>query len=245
MKTVGIMGGMGPMATARFYQMLIELTDAHCDQEHIHVMIDSVPELPDRTAHIMGKGRSPLQGMRLSLKRLADMGAEVVAIPCNTAHYYFESLEADDKIQLIHMVNETAQWIQKQSKIGKVGLLATSGTYYSELYQKAFSACDKPLVLPRLEQQKELMRAIYAFKEGRRLEAEWIVNGVVKELTALKVDAWILGCTELPLIFSKQYGKIALIDSSWILARKTIQISGAKLSETDDFYKRMAVGPIS
>ena len=245
MKTVGIIGGMGPMATARFYQLLIELTEAHCDQEHLHVIIDSAAELPDRSAHIFGEGESPLEGMICSMRKLTQMGAQIIAMPCNTAHFYYDRLQISVPNELINMVQETVNWVQTQSRLKTIGLLATSGTYRTQLYQRAFQLSSREMVVPTDACQNNLMKAIYSYKEGRQHEAFELIDQVVESLKGIEVDTWLLGCTELPMLFEKYKGKLPMMDSAWILARKTILSSGAKLSKEDENYQKWALNRTS
>ncbi|MBQ3065063.1 MAG: amino acid racemase [Clostridia bacterium] len=133
---LGILGGLGPMATAYFYELLIAHTQVQCDQDHIDILINSHASTPDRTAFITGASdQDPLSVMVADLRRMEAYGAELVAIPCNTAHYFFDKLKASTNLPLLNIMEETAC---KLSSIGvhKAGILATDGTIMTGTYDR-------------------------------------------------------------------------------------------------------------
>ena len=146
-KTIGIVGGMGPLATCDLYQKIIQVTQADKDQEHVRVCIDGNTRIPDRTAAILHKGRDPLPQMIKSAVRLEGMGADVLIMPCNTAHYFYKKLLPFVDIPFLNMLEETADAAVKMG-ITKAGLLATDGTVKSGVYEKAFQERGISLELP-------------------------------------------------------------------------------------------------
>ena len=127
MKTVGIIGGMGPLATVDLFGKIVNLTDAKCDNDHIHILIDNNTYIPDRTSYILGDGENPIDELVKSAKRLKNMGADFLIMPCNTAHYFYNDIINNVSIPFINMIEETANYINNKN-IKKVGLLSTTGT---------------------------------------------------------------------------------------------------------------------
>ena len=135
-KLLGILGGLGPMSTVYFYELLTALTDAKCDQEHIDMVISSRATTPDRTAYILGKSdENPLDVMIPEAKKLVAYGAEVIAIPCNTAHYFYDRLAAEIDIPILNIIAESVKRLSEDG-VKRFGLLATEGTVKSGTYQK-------------------------------------------------------------------------------------------------------------
>jgi len=221
MTIVGIIGGMGPMATVDLFQKIIERTEAEKDQEHIHLMIDNNTDIPDRSAHILGGGQDPRPEMKQAVKRLVDGGAQVLAMPCNTAHYYYSELNTYAKslnpsVEFVHMIRETAESCYRQGH-KKVLLLATEGTYQSHLYEGFFKEKAIELITPSLGQREIVMKAIYDYKSGHDVDRDLFVS-VLQTGQREGVDGIILGCTELPLIAEGIDCAVPYIDPTEILA---------------------------
>jgi aspartate racemase len=137
MKTVGILGGMGPAATVDLFDRIVQTTPARTDQEHLPILIVNDPNIPDRTQAILYGGPDPLPAMRHGLDMLVGMGAELLAMPCNTAHYYWPELQAGLDVPLVNMVDETVRAIRRSHPgIQQVGILATSSTLAVRLFQE-------------------------------------------------------------------------------------------------------------
>jgi aspartate racemase len=154
MKTLGIIGGMGPLATADLFKMIIELTPAKSDQEHIPVLIDSNTNIPDRTAAILSCGKDPRPEMIHSAKRLQEAGADYLLMSCNTAHYFYDDIAENIHIPLLHMPKLTAEYA-RQKGYKKVALLATDGTIKSGVYSNAFENSGVEIITPDEEGQKK------------------------------------------------------------------------------------------
>ena len=160
-KLLGILGGLGPMSTVYFYELLTALTDAKCDQEHIDMVISSRATTPDRTAYILGKSdENPLDVMIPEAKKLVAYGAEVIAIPCNTAHYFYDRLAAEIDIPILNIIAESVKRLSEDG-VKRFGLLATEGTVKSGTYQKYCDAHRIECVVPDDEHQRMVSEIIY------------------------------------------------------------------------------------
>lgn len=228
MKTIGIIGGMGPMATADLLMKITRLTEAKTDQEHIHVLIDSNTAIPDRTAAILSGGESPVPEMVRAALRLEAMGADALVMACNTAHYFIEDVKKFTRLPIIHMVEETALEAKRRG-FGCVGLLATEGTCRTGIYDRAFTGQGVRMVKPSDVLERHIMDLIY---KGVKAGADkYPLEAVHTVLTALKdqgAEAFILGCTELPLAFDLyKIGGAVTIDPTEVLARRAIAFARA------------------
>ena len=225
-KTIGIIGGMGPMATADLFTKIINFTDASRDAEHIHVVIDNNPQIPDRTSAILRGTESPLPYLIESANKLKSAGADFVIIPCITSHGFYDELVNSVDVPILNIVEETAKYLKSLS-INKVVLLATDGTRFTNVFGKIFKEFGIELLYPSNSVQSDLMDLIYkGIKAGRE---EWDCSTVNAELDRLAADgaeAVILGCTELPLA-AKIYGLNGnLIDPTEVLAKSAIINAG-------------------
>ena len=226
---LGILGGMGPQATQDFYQRILDRTDAACDQEHLPTLIWSDISMPDRTAAILGGDaegcyRRLLEGARL----LERGGCTVLAIPCNTSHYFADRLQAQLKIPLIHMIRETVAAIQAMGK-KTVGILATDGTVRTGIYQKELTAAGlTPVTLPE-ELQQVVMSIIYdEIKRGETGSREKF-GEVDAWLRQAGCDCAILGCTELSVYRNLHSLPPYYIDAMEVLAQQAILRCGKQL----------------
>lgn len=222
-KTIGIIGGMGPLATYDLFRKIIERTDAKNDQEHIHVCIDSNTNIPDRTKAILGEGEDPIPEIVRSGIRLQSMGADVLIMPCNTAHYFYDKITPFFDIPLLNMLKETAAEI-KRRKISKIGLLATDGTIKSGIYHRALGEAEIDVVIPSSMQQMSIMDIIYngvkASNKNINLDQ---FNGVLDDMFDKGAETLVLGCTELPLAFDMFHINRPAIDPTSVLAEAAIR----------------------
>ena len=229
-KILGVIGGMGSLATQLFYKMVIERTDAHLDQEHINMLILNHATMPDRTKAILnGTGMAVYKKLLTDAKFLQESGATVIAIPCNTSHCWIEELQSEISIPIINMIEATAEVIAAGGQAKKVGILATDGTIQSALYQKA---CQRhgliPIVLSE-DNQKRVMHIIYeGVKNGEPIDLEEF-KYVQAELFGKNCDCAIMGCTELSC-FKKLYAlSDYYLDAMEVLAEKAILACGKNL----------------
>ena len=169
-KTVGIIGGMGPAATALLFRKMIDYTDAKTDADHMHILIDNRPSIPDRTTAILNGDDTPVKKICESGKQLEKMGAELIAIPCNTSHYFYSYIQEQLDVPVINMLEETAKECKKMG-LNSVGVLATTGTKNTGIYEKALKAYDIETIYPDEEEQTVLMSLIYDYvKAGKEAD---------------------------------------------------------------------------
>ena len=230
-KTVGIIGGMGPGATALLFQKLIDYTDAKVDAEHIHIIIDNRPSIPDRTSAILKGENTPAKYICESGKKLEKYGAELIAIPCNTSHYFYPYIQSQLGIPVIHMLEETAKEC-KEMGFDTVGVLATTGTKRTEIYDHALEKYGIKAIYPDQEGQELLMSLIYDYvKAGKQAEGSMFLEQLKKMITQ-GAQAFVLGCTELPMVFNDRDFGIKFIDSLDVLAKRAVEMAGYPLKQS-------------
>lgn len=234
-KTIGILGGMGPLATCDLYQKIIKVTKAGKDQEHVRVCIDSNTNIPDRTQAIVEDGASPLPEMVKSAVCLENMGADVLIMPCNTAHYFYDAILPFVDIPFLNMPEETADAVAKRG-IRRVGLLATDGTIRSGVYEKVFRQRGILAETPSGQDQEAVMELIYkGIKAGdsgvdtRRFQES--MDGLLER----GAQILILGCTELPVAFERYRFTQPAWDPTLVLASRAVQYLGVEVEETMRF----------
>ena len=227
-KLLGVLGGLGPMATVYFYELLTALTDAKSDQEHIDMVISSRATTPDRTAFILGESdTNPIDAMIEDSKKLVAFGAELIAIPCNTAHYFYDQLAAAVDVPILNIVEESVAHL-KHEGVKRFGLLATDGTVRSGTYQKYCEAHDIVCVTPGSEYQKLVTEIIYGqIKQGKRADMT-MFRKIEQHMRELGCERLILGCTELSLIKRDEGLDGYYTDSLECLALATIRACGKK-----------------
>lgn len=227
--TIGIIGGMGPLATADLFEKIIRHTEARCDQDHLHVLIDSNTAIPDRTAALLHGGADPFPQMCESARRLEADGADCLIMPCNTAHYFHGRLQDQVHVPLLNMIALTCQALQEQG-VTRAGLLATSGTIETGVYQRVARQFQLELLLPQGEEQAGVMDMIYqGVKAGRRDYDPRRVQEAVERLLKAGAQTMILGCTELPLAVELYRMTFPAIDPTLELAKGAIRQAGGQV----------------
>ena len=206
-KTIGILGGMGPLATADLFQKITLLTEAETDRDHIRVYIDSNANIPDRTAAILSNGPDPVPEMASALRNLEACGADCVIMPCNTAHYFLPRLQAMTEIPFLSILTAAAEACKAQFPGKTVGILATKGTLSAQLYQNALGEAGVPYLTPEAAEQDALMRVIYDRGAG----------------------VFLLGCTELPLAAEAVGLTVPVVDPTAELAKAAIRFCGFRV----------------
>ncbi len=197
---LGVFGGLGPAASAEFMRCLAVMAPAGCDQEHPIVYVYSNPQIPDRTDSIMGTGPSPEEDLKKGLLTLCGWGAGLLAVPCNTAHYFIDRFRAELPVPLVHIVEATLDDAVKVSPEGG-WIIATGGTLYSGLYAKEAERRGYTLHQPDDAAIERLMKCIRLVKAGRLEESGKVIRGVVESLWD-KLDLPVVcACTELPLAY--------------------------------------------
>lgn len=223
MKTIGILGGMGPLATADLYTKIVLATDAQGDAGHIPLLISSRPDIPDRAASIDGRGENALPALLEEARRLEKAGAQGLCLGCNTAHYYYEDIQQAVGVPVLHMPRLTGEYCRKKG-IKTALLLAAPGTYQAGIYETAFAGTGVELVRPTQEVQTLTAQCIYeGVKAGRR---DFDASALRERLQTVQLPL-LLGCTELPIAFDWYQLPGSTIDPATILATALIHFAGA------------------
>lgn len=228
---LGVIGGLGPIATAHFMELVIRMTDAAIDQDNLDMIIYNCPSIPDRTGYILGYSPdSPLPGMLRVGQALTRQGVAHIAIPCVTAHYFYKELESGIGAPIINGVAETVEHL-RQRGITCAGIMATDGTIQSGILSRALREAGITPVIPCEARQRDVMHLIYDdIKAGfpadiRRFRA------VQADLLEQKAQAIILGCTELSLIKRDNPIGPGFIDVMEVLAQRSVVRCGGKLKK--------------
>lgn len=212
MKKLGVIGGMGPLATAHFMTMVVEMTDAACDTEHVPMIIYNQPDIPDRTRFLMGQSQdSPLPALLQASRSLEALGVDLFVMPCVTAHALLPELVARSTRPFLDLVAETARHLSHKG-VQKAGLMTTEGTRQAGFFSQALSKHGICVVLPSEPAQKHLSRQIYAnIKAGLPIEADAFAS-VEQDLRKQGADVIVLGCTDLSIFAGSQPADSSLLD---------------------------------
>ena len=225
MYKLGVIGGMGPLATVSFYERVVLNTVAKCDNEHIDMVVLSHASMPDRTKCIIeNKGGEFLEVIKKDFKILEDIGVEAVAIPCNTSHYFFDEFKKFTGLRIINMIEETILEVKKRG-IEKIAVFGTLGTLNSKVYEKY--ATENNLLVKEVshEDKQAVMDIIYDIKETNCLDGRKFVDILSRYCDDETVG--IIACTELSLLDIPR--DINTIDALDVLVKRSIELSGAKV----------------
>lgn len=228
-KKLGIIGGVGPAASAFFYNRITEHTEASCDQEHLDILLFSHATLPDRTAAIKdGNDTELVELLRKDVKMLESLGAANIAIPCNTSHYFFDKVQSAVSVPLINMIHESVRYAAEHYKnVQKIGIMATDGTIQTRLYHKECESFGIIPFHPSKERQIDVMSLIYDdIKRGKAADVSKF-SRVMEEFTANGCDVVILACTELSVYAETHDVPDICLDAMDVLVRESIRRSGA------------------
>lgn len=231
MKILGVIGGLGPMATAYFLELLAGMTEVTCDQEHIPVILQSIPQTPDRTAYILNhQERNPLSYLIEAGKKLRQAGADYIAIPCVTAHYFYSELCKQINLPVISLLDNVAIYFENKG-IKTIGLLATTGTVQSKIIQSLLQKKGIDTVVPDEHLQNIVMSTIYdQVKAGKSVDIESFLE-VEKYLKNQGAESLLLGCTELSLLKRDFEMSDLYVDVLEILAAASIKWNGLPVKE--------------
>lgn len=226
---LGVIGGLGPIATAHFMELVIAMTDAKTDQENAHMIVYNFPSIPDRTGYILGSNlKSPLPGLKSVGQALVRQKVSCIAIPCVTAHYFHKELQSTIPVPILNGVVETVKLLKEQG-IKKVGIMATDGTIRSQLLARELDLAGILPVIPSPERQADVMHLIYEnVKAGKSAEMDRF-RKVQQELTDCGAEVIILGCTELSIIKRDEAIGPGFLDVMEVLARESVLRCGKKL----------------
>ena len=227
-KLLGIIGGLGPMAGVCLCEQIVLHTKASRDQDHIDFLLSSRASIPDRTAFIVGRSaESPLPALITEVKRLTAAGAEVIAIPCNTSHRFYEEIAKETDAEIIHMPREVADFCRHLG-LRKVGVLATEGTVHAGIYRDALESFGVEYMTCTAEEQRFITETIYErIKQGREPDSKRFLQ-IAKGLTDAGCEAVILGCTELSCLEREIESDIRFIDPMHVLAAEAIIACGGE-----------------
>lgn len=221
-QTLGVLGGMGPAATVDFMDKLIRLTNATCDQDHVPMVVMSDPRIPDRSSAIEGRGPSPEPTLIALVARLEAAGATVIAIPCNTAHHWFDALQSSSSVPLLSIIDATIETIIDNVSVGaQVGILATEGTIFANIYHKPLIAAGyRPEALDPIRRNRLVEAGISCVKAGSIPAGLKLLEEALQELINAGCSHVILGCTEVSVVLGDDTVRpgITLYDSNRSLA---------------------------
>ena len=214
--TLGILGGMGPAATAEFLRLLAAKAPVDRDQEHPVMYLLSDPHIPDRTAAVAGTGPDPTERLRKDLLTIAGWGVDYLAVPCNTAHIFIDRFRDELPVPLLHIVAETVAACRRQSPEG-AWLLATEATCKSGLYQQYAQKIGYVFHEVSPEMQARVTQALTLVKAGKMAESGEAMRAVVEDLWRIADIGVVTACTELPLAY----------DASGLPAERSVSSLGA------------------
>jgi len=230
-RVIGVLGGMGPEATLAFFSWILKLTPAARDQDHLRVVIDSNPKIPDRTAALLHGGPSPVPALRQGIAGLRRAGADFVVIPCVSAHAFLEELREGAALPILSLFDVTAEAVRaRHPAVRRVGLLATTGTIRVGRFQERLAREGLETLTPAGEDQELVMRTIYGVKaaagEADRRPLRENARGVAGRLVAAGAEAVIAGCTEIPLVLKPEDLPVPLFDTLRLLAEAAVATAG-------------------
>jgi aspartate racemase len=230
---VGVVGGVGPAATVDFIHKIVRATPATRDQDHIKLLVEQNPQIPDRTENLIGDGPDPTISLYATCKKLETGGADLIAIPCNTAHAFVERIQPYLGVPIVNMLTTTVRHLREAfPSVRSVGVLATSGTIASGVYEKALESQGLRQVVPEPALQARVMEAIYG-KEGVKAgfmtgRCQQDIAAALDGLISAGVEVVILGCTELPLLLREAHvigtngARVSIIDPTDVLAKECV-----------------------
>ena len=230
---VGVVGGVGPLATVDFMGKVVRLTEAGRDQDHIKMIVEQNPQIPDRTEHLLQSGTDPTIALFATCKKLEAAEADLIAIPCNTAHAFVDRMQAHLRVPVLNMLDETMAQVAGLYPGQLVGLLATSGTIASGVYAEAAERAGVQMIVPDETNQVLVMEAIYGatgvkagFTTGQCRDE---LEKAIVHLAQRGARVVVLGCTELPLLFPNSKHSdaggtmVALLDPTMLLAAACVR----------------------
>jgi aspartate racemase len=230
-KTIGILGGMGPEATLDCFAKIIKNTPARTDQEHLHIVIDSNPKVPDRTAAITGKGESPVPVLVAGCRALQQTGADFIIIPCVSAHFFLEEIRQQIMLPILSIFDVVAEIIMgDHPDIKTVGLMGTTGTISGGMFQKRLGADNIKTIVPAESQQAKVMAAIYDIKNSQPARTRAQITSdlitIAEDLISNGARGIVAGCTEIPLALNQEHLSVPYFDALTLLARAAIIKAG-------------------
>jgi aspartate racemase len=222
-RIIGVLGGMGPLATVDFMQKVISATPAACDQDHVPLIVYSVPQIPDRVGAVLAGTDEPFPAILAGLRTLETAGAELIAMPCNTAHAWYDRLEASSGVEILHMADAVVRRLGRTDQV--VALMATSGTLRAGFYQRYLATAGCRVLVPSSDIQSIIARSIAAVKTGAMTEARCFFEEAAASLIRSGADRLLMACTELPLAAYGTEFEQQAIDATVCLAEACVAFS--------------------
>ncbi len=219
-RIVGVLGGMGPEATVDFMARVVAMTPAACDQDHIRMLVDNNPQVPDRQAALTGDGEDPGPALAGMARKLEAQGAEFLVMPCNTAHAWAPQIRSAVRIPLLSIVDAT---VAACAGAERVGLLSTAGCLASRVYQDGLAAGGKELVLSTPDELAEVQDLVFRVKAGDKgPEVCERMAALANALVSRGGDIVVAACTEIPLVLHQSKVDARLVKSTEVLAAATV-----------------------
>ena len=234
LKRCGIIGGLGPSATVDLYRSIVMHTSASKDQDHIRIIIDNHPQIPDRTSAILSNGESPVPYFLESIDILTKAKVDFIICPCNTAHYFLRQLKSGISVPFIDMIEVTMEFLNK-NRICSAGLLSSAGTLKTGVYQDTAKKYGIEIIAPSDKGIEKVTEAIYGregIKAGARFEKSQknkaLFLDVIDEFMVHNAPSVIMGCTEIPLCLDQNDTSITLVNPTDLLAKAAIEFARGK-----------------
>jgi aspartate racemase len=226
-KIAGIMGGLGPEATIDLFRKIVCTTQAKSDEDHLRIIIDNNPKMPSRLDAILSNGPSPVPAMVETARNLVRAGADFIVIAANTAHWFHGDVQAGVTVPVLHMIKETVKWtIKSFPQIKVIGLLATTGTVRTKMYENEFLKSGIRTIVPSEEEQSLVMDSIIGFKYGEAFEGvKQKMVGIAQSLVQNGAGALVMGCTEVPIILEGYKSSVPLIDPNQVMAEVIVKVA--------------------
>lgn len=224
-RVVGVLGGMGPAATIDFMAKVLRhsQTGAASEQDHVRLIVDSNPSLPDRNAAVAGTGPSPAPGLAAMARGLERAGAELLVMPCNAAHAFADAVIAATPLPFLHLIEETVGAVQADHPAARrIGVLAVNGAAQARLYERALEPRGLEPVVPTTEERARFMEAVWRIKAGDLSFGRTVIRETAEQLIARGAEVIVAGCTEVPLVLGPGDLAVPLVDSTDVLAQRAV-----------------------
>lgn len=229
-KTVGVIGGLGPMATLDFFERILKRTKALREQDHLRLIIDNNTKIPDRNAYKRGEGPSPGPALATSARGLEQAGADFIVMACNTTHAWEAEIRAAINVPFISIIEETTK-VVADLRPEAAGVLAVDACLSSNLYQEALTKRGVKPVLLGADSQKTFMELVYRIKNGDTGDVvKRSMATLAKRLEAQGAEVIIAGCTEVPIVLTADDIDGELVNSTDVLVERTIVFAGGELN---------------
>jgi aspartate racemase len=220
--TIGVLGGMGPAATADFFAKLVAATPARCDQDHLPVLLHSVPQIPDRASCFLHGGPSPAPMLSHIARGLERGGASMIVMPCNTAHLWHDAVVQAVQVPVLHIVDPVLCALRRDG-ITCAGLLGTTATVQAGLYRQRDPAGGIHWLEPEAHSQVQVAAGIAAVKAGDLAQARPLLLAAARALVARGAQALVYACTEVPLVLDPADAGVPTFDATQLLAEAAVQ----------------------